>query len=362
MTLDPESGERRPGLNRQAAMRVLVVDDNAANVALIEQLLSTAGYLNVLSTQEPESVAELSQAWQPDLVLLDLHMPRLDGFGVMAQLGDLMAAPHNLPVVVLTADATAEARYEALELGARDFVAKPIDARELLLRTRNVLHLRELQLELQGQNATLEQLVRERTLDLETARAESLSLLAAVGEFHDDDTHRHTQRVGALAASIAQALGLGETECADIRSAAPLHDLGKVGVPRQILRKPGPLEPAERELMMRHAAIGAQILASAGSRVLQLARVIARSHHERWDGSGYPDGYRGEEIPLAARVTAVADVFDALTHDRPYKSAWDIAAAIDHVAAESGRQFDPAVAEAFATLDPAVQLAVVLDG
>jgi putative two-component system response regulator len=361
MTADPEFGEPRRDSNGQAGMRLLVVDDNAANVALIEQLLSTAGYLNVLSTQEPENVSDLCRAWQPDLVLLDLHMPRVDGFGVMARLGDLMAAPHNLPVVVLTANATAEARYEALERGARDFVAKPIDARELLLRTRNVLQLRELQLELQRQNATLEESVRERTQDLEAARAESLSLLAAVGEFHDDDTHRHTQRVGALASSIARAFGLAETECAEIRSAPPLHDLGKVGVPRQILRKPGPLEPAEREVMMRHAEIGAQILASASSRVLQLAGVIARSHHERWDGSGYPDGYRGEEIPLAARITAVADVFDALTHDRPYKSAWDIGAAIDHVAEESGHQFDPDVAAAFAALDPAAQLAVVLD-
>jgi putative two-component system response regulator len=342
-------------------MKVLIVDDNAANLDLIEQLLHGDGYVSVLSTREPEGVADICTAWQPDLVLLDLHMPGLDGFGVMAQIRALMEGPENLPVVVLTADATPEARHQALAMGARDFVTKPIDGRELLLRTRNVLHTRELQLQLQLHNASLEESVRQRTLDLETARLESLTLLAAVGEFHDDDTYRHTQRVGSLAASLGRALGRTETECADIRAAAPLHDLGKVGVPREILRKPGPLDEAEREVMMRHAAIGAQILAPSTSPVLRLASVIARSHHERWNGTGYPDGLGGTEIPMAARITAVADVFDALTHDRPYKAAWEIAVAVELIAEESGGQFDPDVASAFAALDPVVQLAVVLE-
>lgn len=349
-------------MNGTESMKVLVVDDNAANVALMEQLLRQGGFVNVRSTQESQDAAELCRSWQPDLVLLDLHMPRVDGFQVMAQIHDLMEEPQNLPVVVLTADATPEARRRALEMGARDFVTKPIDGRELLLRTRNVLHSRQLQLELQLHNASLEASVRQRTVDLEAARLESLTLLAAVGEFHDDDTYRHTQRVGSLAANLARGLDMSETACADIRSAAPLHDLGKVGVPREILRKPGPLTREEREIMMRHPRIGAEILASASSPVLRLAGVIAHSHHERWDGSGYPDGLGGNEIPLAGRITAVADVFDALTHDRPYKSAWEIAEAIELVAEESGRQFDPEVARAFAQLDPLTQLAVVTEG
>jgi putative two-component system response regulator len=345
----------------QEAMKVLVVDDDAANLDLIEQLLHEAGYVSVLSTREPQAVADICSAWKPDLLLLDLHMPELDGFAVMAQIRMLMEDPENLPVVVLTADATPEARHQALAMGARDFITKPVDGRELLLRTRNMLHTRELQLQLQLHNASLEESVRQRTLDLEAARLESLTLLAAVGEFHDDDTYRHTQRVGSLAASLARGLGMSETICADIRAAAPLHDLGKVGVPREILRKPGPLTGPEREVMMRHAAIGAQILAPSTSPALQLAAVIARSHHERWDGTGYPDRIRAAEIPIAARITAVADVFDALTHDRPYKAAWEIAAAVELVADESGRQFDPDVAAAFAALDPGVQLAVVLE-
>jgi putative two-component system response regulator len=349
-------------MNGTKSMRVLVVDDNAANVSLMEQLLREGGYLNMLSTQEPEGVAELCRSWQPDLLLLDLHMPRVDGFEVMSQIHELMEEPQNLPVVVLTADVTPEARRRALEMGARDFVPKPIDGRELLLRTGNVLHTRQLQLELQVHNASLEASVRQRTLDLEAARLESLTVLAAVGEFHDDDTYRHTQRVGSLAASLACELDMSEMACADVRSAAPLHDLGKVGVPREILRKPGPLDVEEREVMMRHPEIGAQILASASSPVLRLAAVIAHSHHERWDGSGYPDGLSGSEIPLAGRITAVADVFDALTHDRPYKSAWEIAAAIELVAEESGHQFDPEVAAAFAALDPLTQLVVVPEG
>jgi putative two-component system response regulator len=349
-------------MNGTESMKVLVVDDNAANVALMEQLLGEGGYRNVLSTQDSEGAADLCRAWQPDLVLLDLHMPRVDGYEVMDQIQDLMEEPESLPVVVLTADVTSEARRRALAMGARDFVTKPIDGRELLLRTRNMLHTRQLQLELQMHNASLEASVRQRTLDLEAARLESLTVLAAVGEFHDDDTYRHTQRVGSLAASLGRQLDMSETACADLRSAAPLHDLGKVGVPREILRKPGPLSDTEREVMMRHPAIGAQILASASSPVLRLAAVIAHSHHERWDGSGYPDGLSGSDIPLAGRITAVADVFDALTHDRPYKSAWEIAAAIDLVADESGQQFDPEVAAAFAALDPLTQLVVVAEG
>jgi putative two-component system response regulator len=334
-------------------MRLLVVDDNPSNVELIEQLLSQAGYTHVLGTQDSGAAADLCAEWRPDLVMLDLHMPRVTGFDVMAAIRELMEEPENLPVLVLTADGTLEARHRALSMGARDFITKPLDGRELLLRTRNLLHMRLLQAELRRQNASLDQAVKERTRELDQARLESLTVLAAVGEFHDDDTHEHTERVGVAAARIASALGLPSAFVADIRAAAPLHDIGKVAVPRQILRKPGPLTEEERQIMIRHAEIGAQILASAVSPVLRLAAEIARSHHENWDASGYPGSLGGGDIPLPGRITAVADVFDALTHARPYKPAWEIDKALALIKHEAGRKFDVGVVDAFMTLDPA---------
>jgi putative two-component system response regulator len=338
-------------------MRVLVVDDNPTNVELIEQILHEAGYRSVLSTRDPDAVAGLCTAWQPDLVLLDLHMPTQSGFEVMGAIKDLMHEPEFMPVLVVTADATPDARDRALSMGARDFITKPIDQRELLLRAHNLLQTRDLQLTLERRNAALDDEVRARTAELEAARLESLTLLAAIGEYHDDDTHEHTRRVGELAATLAAALNLDATFAADLRAAAPLHDIGKIGVSDEILRKPGPLTDDERETMMRHAEIGAQILSSALSPVFRLAAEIARSHHERWDGGGYPSGLAGETIPLPGRITAVADVFDALTHDRPYKSAWEVSDALELISREAGNQFDPQVAEAFLTLFPGFEAA-----
>ncbi len=335
-------------------MRVLVVDDNETNVELIEQLLAHAGYTTVLSTNHPDRVFSLCKAWKPDLLMLDLHMPKISGFEVMSGIEDVMAEPESLPVLVLTADGTLEARHRALSMGARDFITKPLDGRELLLRTHNLLQTRYLQLQLQQQNARLDQAVVERTHELDQARLESLTVLAAVGEFHDDDTHEHTRRVGIAAARIAQALDLPVAFVADLRAAAPLHDIGKIAVSREILRKPGALTDEERLIMMRHAEIGAQILSSAVSPVLVLAAEIASSHHENWDATGYPRGLSGEKIPLAGRITAVADVFDALTHVRPYKPAWEIDKALELIRQELGRKFDPRVVGAFMTLDPGV--------
>jgi cyclic di-GMP phosphodiesterase len=333
-------------------MRVLIVDDNATNLELVQEILTQAGYTDLLSTQDPSGVAKLCEAWRPDLVLLDLHMPGLSGYQVMAAIRGLMREPENLPVLVVSADATIDACHRALSMGARDFITKPLNHNELLLRTRNLLQTRELQRTLQDRNACLDHAVRERTHELEQARLESLTILAALGEYHDDDTHKHTQRVGLSAARIADALELPESFVTNIRDAAPLHDIGKIGIPRNILRKPGAITDDERRIMTRHVEIGGRILGSARSPALCLAADIARTHHERWDGQGYLEGLAGEAIPLAGRITAVADVFDALTHERPYKAAWDIGRAHAEITAQAGRQFDPRVVQAFTSLDP----------
>jgi putative two-component system response regulator len=335
-----------------ADMRVLIVDDNRTNIELVEQILHEAGYRSLLSTQDPEAVARLCEAWRPDLVLLDLHMPGSSGFEVMGAIRGLMQGPEFVPVLVVTADATPDARYRALAMGARDFITKPIDQRELLLRTHNLLHTRDLHTALQERNAVLDDAVRARTAELDQARLESLALLAAVGEYHDDNTHVHTQRVGASAAMIAEILGLPDPVVRDLRSAAPLHDIGKIGIPQGILRKPGALTAGERTEMQRHVEIGSKILSRARSPVLVLAAEIALTHHEWWDGAGYPRGLAGEDIPTPGRITALADVFDALTHPRPYKVAWPVSKAVKLVRDLARRQFDPRVVDAFLTLDP----------
>jgi len=333
-------------------MRLLIVDDNATNVALLEQLLERAGYLHTNSTESPTEVPELCASWRPDLLLLDLHMPGQSGYEVMDSIREQMAEPESLPVLVLTADLGLDARRRALAMGARDFISKPIDHAEFLLRVHNVLQTRHLQKQLQHQNAILDEAVRKRTAELEQARLETLTALAYVAEFHDYNTHDHTKRVGRLAAMIATALGCPESFVSHIRDAAPLHDIGKIAISRHILLKPGKLSSGERLNMMRHVEVGEQILSEARSPTLVLAREIAASHHERWDGQGYLAGLAGEDIPLGGRITALADVFDALTHERPYKEAWDLDRALAEIISQAGAQFDPRLVSTFEALDP----------
>lgn len=334
-------------------MRLLIVDDQAVNVTVLEKILTQAGYIDVLATQEPDRAAELCRLHRPDLLLLDLHMPGTSGYDVLGSISDLIAEPNSLPVLVLTADATMDARHRALEMGAQDFINKPIDRTELLLRVGNLLRARRLQQHLRHRNLFLDDAIRARTVELEQARLESLAVLATMAEYHDFSTYSHTQRVGHTAALIAEKLGLEVDFVATLRDAAPLHDVGKVGISDVILLKPQRLTLEERREMMRHVEIGARILQPAQSPVLRAAAEIARTHHERWDGHGYLQGLAGDKIPLSGRITAVADVFDALTHARPYKSAWSVARAVSQIKRQSGSQFDPQVVDAFARIDPA---------
>jgi putative two-component system response regulator len=279
-----------------------------------------------------------------DLVLLDLHMPELDGVAVLEQLR--ADAPPNtfLPVLVLTGDASRDARKRALAAGAKDFVTKPFEMDEVLLRIHNLLETSRLHREITAQNQALERRVAERTAELDDAHLETLERLALAAEFRDDETGRHTERVGETAALLGAALGLPDEELFLLRRAAPLHDVGKIAIPDAVLRKPGPLTGEEWEIMKGHAVMGAQILSGGRSRVIRLAEEIARSHHEQWDGNGYPEGLAGEAIPLAARVVMVADVFDALTSDRVYRKAWAPADVLAYIKEYAGRRFDPRIA------------------
>lgn len=333
--------------------KILLVDDEEANVRVLRRLLEKAGYTRVTGSTDPLEVPDLFREIQPDLVLLDLHMPFLDGFEVMAALSEQMRPDDYRPILILTGDQDPEVRRRALAAGARDFVNKPFETVEVLLRIKNLLETRVLHVSLREHAQGLEDKVAERTRELAEAQVEILNRLALAAEYRDDVTGRHAQRVGMLSALVATRLGLDPEEVELIRRGAPLHDVGKIGIPDAILMKPGPLTPQEFEVMKSHTDIGARILGGSRFGPLRTAQSIALSHHEWWDGTGYA-GMTGEEIPLVGRIVAAADVFDSLSHERPYRRPNPAHEAVERIAAGSASHFDPGVVRAF--------LEVVADG
>ncbi len=329
---------------------ILIVEDQDFNIQLLKSMLAHNGYMNVICVQDSREAIDNYHQSKPDVVFLDLHMPYLDGFDVLEQLQELT---HNdyVPVLILTADTDPNARQRALALGAMDFINKPFKISEVLLRTRNFLHSRQMHLQLKAKNHLLEKLVFERTRLLEEAQIEMLERLANAAEYRDQETGEHTTRVGWLAVSMARQIGMPETQVSLLRRAASLHDIGKIAVPDHILLKPDFLTPAEFEIMKTHAEVGAHLLKDGRSEVIKMAETIALTHHERWDGSGYPHGLKGEEIPLEGRIVALADVYDALSHARPYKEAWPRQRVVSEIEAQSGRHFDPGVVDAFRRLE-----------
>ena len=325
--------------------RVLIIDDEPTNVELLTRVLEGAGFTRIESTNQPREACALYVRVRPDLILLDLQMPGMDGLAVMDELNRIAEASY-LPILMLTGDLSQEARRKAVSRGAKDFVHKPFNPDEVLLRIRTLLETRFLYLQIQSQNQMLEARVRERTRELEVAQIEIIDRLAKAAEFRDDNTGQHTERVGQMAALLARQIGLPDPQVALIRRAAPLHDVGKIGIPDSILLKLGKLTSDEFSQVKTHTEIGARILSGSRFALLRLAEEIARTHHERWDGSGY-EGMRRNAIPLAGRIVAIADVFDALTQQRPYKPAWPVEQAIAEMDRQRGRQFEPDLIDAF---------------
>lgn len=335
---------------RLLSSRILIVDDEPANVLLLERLLEQLGYNNVETfTDSLEALPRILDS-SVDLVLLDIQMPQLTGFEILEQIRETKNESEFRPVMVLTADATAATKRKALALGAEDFLTKPFEAYEVALRVKNLLRTRHLYKEISFENDLLEQRVRERTRELEDIQLEIVDRLGLATEYRDDDTKAHTTRVGDLASQVAAHMGLPEKYVQLIRLAAPLHDIGKIGISDLILLKQGKLTDEEFATMKKHTEIGASILSGSKSEILQLAQEIAISHHERWDGRGYPHQLQGEDIPLSGRIVSVVDVYDALTHARSYKPAWPIQQALDEIQKNSGTQFDPEVVQAFVSL------------
>src|SRR3972149_5775580 len=346
----------------------MIVDDEAMNIKILRRLLELEGFTSFVTTSDSPTAVSLIRHEQPDVVLLDLMMPFVSGLDILNEVrGDEAIA--FIPIVILTAVTDRETRVRAVELGATDFLNKPIDTSELVQRVWNVLAVKAYQDQLREVNNNLEAAVRQRTAELESSRRDLIHCLARAAEYRDDDTGQHVLRVGRYARLIGPALEMPGELVETLEHAALLHDIGKIGIPDSVLLKPGRLSEEEFAVMQkhpgfgkriltaysseeeravrRHAEVGAFILEVGSSRIIDMARVIALTHHERWDGSGYPLGLKGTDIPLVGRVTAVADVFDPLSSRRSYKKAFPLDECFQIMRDSRGTHFDPEVLDAF---------------
>ncbi|MEX0937220.1 MAG: HD domain-containing phosphohydrolase [Pirellulales bacterium] len=347
---------------------IVIVDDESLNIDVVQGYLEMEGYQHVVSTSDATAALPLIAELHPDLVLLDIHMPQVDGLQILKVMRSDPALSH-IPVVILTATSDRAMKLQALQAGAIDLLSKPVHQGELLARIRNVLTVKAYQDRLQRYSEELETAVRKRTAELEGSRLEVIHCLARAAEFRDDDTGQHILRVGRYARIIGAQLGLSPELLDILEPAAQLHDVGKIGIPDAILLKPGKLTPEEYEVIQKHcgfgkkiaeclpsgeaqlvrahAELGARIMDIGASPILSMAKRIALTHHERWDGTGYPLGLAGDDIPLEGRITAVADVFDALSSKRVYKPAFPLKQCFDILRESRQTHFDPAVVDAF---------------
>ena len=332
--------------------RILVVDDTPENLDILGELLAPLGRITV-AVDGRRALQLASQAPIPDLVLLDVTMPGMDGYEVCRRL-KAEEATRDVPVIFVTTRDLESDEMVGFAAGGVDYITKPFRPRIVQERVRTHLALKEARDTLERQNDELERRVLARTAELREALVrvkagslETIVRLSRAAEFKDDDTGSHVLRMSHYAAAIARRVGLSPQEVDDLLNAAPMHDVGKIGIPDSILRKPGKLDAEEWVIMRTHAEIGGRILANSDSPIIQLGEVVAISHHEKWDGSGYPRGLRGEQIPLAGRIVAVADVFDALTTRRPYKEPFSLEKSYAILKEGSGAHFDPALIVAF---------------
>jgi putative two-component system response regulator len=327
-------------------MLVLTVDDSDINLAVYRSILGKIENVEVAAFTSPREALSWIDGNPIDIAVVDYHMPELDGVGFISRLRKLPTTEHTLAVMV-TGDDEPEVRRAALVAGANDFLTKPIDRFEFTARMRNMLEVASSRRALADRAEWLRTEVARATETIVEREIETIARLTRTAEFRDDITGMHVVRVGHMCAALARAIGLGEEECRHLLLATPMHDIGKVSTPDAILLKPGRLDQAEMEIMRHHTTAGYEILKNSKSPMLQLAAEIALTHHERYDGNGYPAGLRGADIPLGGRLCSVVDVFDALTSVRPYKQAWTIEDALANIRENAGTQFDPELVAQF---------------
>lgn len=325
---------------------ILIVDDEPVNVKLLKEILTSDGYKNITSLPDGREVKSLIDSKRVDIILLDLNMPHVDGYSVISDL-DPVNNKNCPPILVLTAQCTDDTRMQVLKNGARDIISKPFNQAELLVRVHNLLEVQMYHHAIRGQNAVLEEQVRIRTHELNDTRLQVIRRLGRAAEYRDNETGLHIIRMSKISALLGKACGLNDNQADLLLNASPMHDIGKIGIPDHILLKPGKLDKDEWNIMKTHAVIGADILSGDESSLIVLARQIALTHHEKWDGSGYPYNLKEKDIPLAGRIVAIADVFDALTSERPYKKSWSKDAAIEYLKENKGVHFDPQLVDLF---------------
>ncbi|MCJ7524682.1 MAG: response regulator [Candidatus Aminicenantes bacterium] len=341
---------------------IMVVDDTPANLRLLQEMLQAKGH-RVLAFANGKMALNAAAKSPPDLILLDINMPEMNGFEMCERL-KADAALKEIPVLFISALTETTDKIKAFSVGGLDYVTKPFQFEEVHARVETHLRLRRMQLELEKHNLHLEALVKEKIAEISDSQLAAIVALAKLAESRDDDTGDHIERTRTFCKVLAEKLrenphyagSIDETFIEYIYHAAPLHDIGKVGIPDHILLKPGKLTPEEFEIMKNHSMIGANTLQTAHNRYprnafLNMGIAIARSHHEKWDGSGYPDGLAGEDIPLSARIMAVADVYDALRSIRPYKPAFSHEKSCSIIRDNKGRHFDPALIDVFMTVE-----------
>ncbi len=335
-------------------MNIFLIDDSISMIFAFERAINSIADCEIHSFQEPSRALEKLQNMVPDLVLVDYEMPGMNGIDVIKAIRANQPTA-SVPVIMITSTIDKQIKLAAIEAGATEFLHKPFDETELRIRVQNLLNIRAAQLALAEQAAELHRKYEDAMARINRREEEIIWRLSKAIGIRDGDTGSHIDRVSYIAGMIAEEVGLEPETCRMIFLASPLHDVGKLGVPDSILLKPGKLSPDEYRAMQRHTELGAQILNGSTSKLIQIAETIAANHHEKWDGTGYPKGLKEDDIPIEARIVAIADVLDALCSDRPYKSAWPLEAAFAEILNASGKHFDPVCVAAFCRRWPEIR-------